>query len=101
MELLVLCWLKLLFTPDSVDIVCQKSGFQIKRNSQFAESRVNFCYTFRLQTDIHLGTEEWDRDLLSEDWEPEMIVAKMPEFLEFVRDVHQFISNFCKNEQSS
>lgn len=55
----------------------------------------------RKTTDIHLGTEEWDRDLLSEDWEPEMIVAKMPEFLEFVRDVHQFISNFCKNEQSS
>ncbi|XP_068676260.1 uncharacterized protein [Montipora foliosa] len=55
----------------------------------------------RKTTDIHLGTEEWDRDLLSEDWEPEMIVAKMPEFLEFVRDVHQFISNCCKNEQSS
>lgn len=65
-----------------------------------------WCSDFREEesretTDIHLGTEEWDSALLSEDWEPEMIVSKMPEFLDFVRDVHRFISDSCKHEQSS
>ncbi|XP_073259360.1 uncharacterized protein [Porites lutea] len=46
----------------------------------------------RNTTDIHLHCDEWDEALSGEDWEPEMIVAKLPEFLNFVRDVQDFIS---------
>jgi len=45
------------------------------------------------QTDIHLHCEEWDRVLSGEEWEPEMIVAKLPEFLQLVREVQDFICN--------
>jgi len=52
----------------------------------------------RETTDIHLGTEEWDRLLTGKEWEPEMIVAKLPDFLHFVREVQDFISENCENE---
>ena len=55
-----------------------------------------FDVFLRLQTDIHLACEEWDRELTGVDWEPEMIVAKLPEFLQFVREVQEFISTNCK-----
>lgn len=50
----------------------------------------------RETTDIHLGREEWDRLLNSDDWEPEMIAAEVPKFLQFVREVQVFISGSCK-----
>ncbi|KAJ7323742.1 Far upstream element-binding protein 3 [Desmophyllum pertusum] len=47
-------------------------------------------------TDLHLGCEEWDRVLSGEDWEPEMIIAKLPKFLQFVHQVQDFLSyNNC------
>jgi len=48
------------------------------------------------QTDLHLGCEEWYRVLSGEDWEPESIVSKLPEFLQFVHQVQDFLSlNNC------
>jgi len=47
----------------------------------------------RESTDLHLGCEEWDRVLRGEDWEPEMIVSKLPEFLQFVHQVQDFLSS--------
>ncbi|KAL9950375.1 hypothetical protein ACROYT_G042863 [Oculina patagonica] len=51
----------------------------------------------RETTDIHIGCEEWDRVLRGEDWEPEMIISKLPEFLQFVHQVQDFLSsnNHC------
>ena len=62
---------------------------------------ISTYYLFRLQTDIHLGSEEWDRALSGEHWEPETIVAKVPEFLQLVREVQNFINGSCKNENES
>ena len=43
---------------------------------------------FSLQTDVHLHCEEWDLALSrGMPWEPEAIVRKLPEFLEFVMEV--------------
>ncbi|XP_022800252.1 uncharacterized protein LOC111338099 [Stylophora pistillata] len=45
----------------------------------------------RESTDLHLHCEEWDRLLSSGQWEPEMIVRKLPDFLEFVKEVQGFV----------
>ena len=37
--------------------------------------------------DIHLHCDEWDRLLDEGDWEPEQIVSKLPQFLNFVSKV--------------
>jgi len=49
----------------------------------------------RETTDIHLHCEKWDQALIEEDWEPEMIVAELPEFLQFMRQVQEFVSSHC------
>ena len=69
-----------------------------KKNRRLNRIKYQTTYLFRLQTDIHLGTEEWDRLLTGKEWEPEMIVAKLPDFLHFVREVQDFISENCENE---
>ncbi|CAH3166443.1 unnamed protein product [Pocillopora meandrina] len=46
---------------------------------------------FRKTTDVHLHCEEWDRLLSSGQWQPEDIVKKLPEFLEFVKEVQSFV----------
>lgn len=49
-------------------------------------------------TDLHLGREEWDRALSGKDWKPEMITSKLPEFLEFVYQVQDFLTTSnCNN----
>lgn len=40
---------------------------------------------------MHLHCEEWDRLLSTGQWEPEIIVRKLPEFLEFVKEVQGFV----------
>ena len=43
------------------------------------------------QTDVHLHCEEWDRLLSGGQWQPENLVRKLPEFLEFVKEVQCFV----------
>ncbi|XP_078355398.1 uncharacterized protein LOC144640040 [Oculina patagonica] len=47
---------------------------------------------FRESTDLHLHCKEWDELLSSEDWEPETIVEKLPEFFQFVKQVQGFVA---------
>lgn len=42
--------------------------------------------------DIHLHCDEWDRVLDEGNWEPEEIVAKLPAFLRFLREVQKNVS---------
>jgi len=49
----------------------------------------------RETTDIHLHCEKWDQALSEEDWEPEAIVAELAEFLQFMRQVQEFVSSHC------
>jgi len=49
----------------------------------------------RETTDIHLHCEKWDQALSEEDWEPEAIVAELPEFLQLMRQVQEFVSSQC------
>jgi len=56
-------------------------------------SFLNPTLLFSIQTDIHLHCEKWDQALSEEDWEPEAIVAEMPEFLQFMRQVQEFVSS--------
>ena len=66
--------------------------YTFKKNSSFVNPILLFC----IQMDIHLHCEKWDRALSEEDWEPEMIVAELPEFLQFVRQVQEFASSNCR-----
>ncbi|RMX57720.1 hypothetical protein pdam_00004944 [Pocillopora damicornis] len=53
----------------------------------------------RVTTDIHLHCEKWDQLLNEGDWEPEIICAELPEFLQFVRQVQDFIS--CNSNKTA
>jgi len=44
-----------------------------------------------LQTDLHLHCDEWDQLLSSGKWEPKVILQKLPEFLQFVKEVQGFV----------
>lgn len=46
----------------------------------------------RESTDLHLHCKEWDETLCTEDWEPDAIVAKLPEFLKFLKQVQSFVA---------
>ena len=52
-----------------------------------------FCYIdyFVLQIDLHLHCDEWNKLFSSGQWEPEAIVQKLPEFLQFVKEVQGFV----------
>lgn len=41
--------------------------------------------------DLHLHCKDWDEQLKNENWKPEDIVAKLPEFLQFVKRVQSVI----------
>ncbi|PFX14685.1 uncharacterized protein LOC111344482 isoform X1 [Stylophora pistillata] len=45
-----------------------------------------------VKTDIHVHCEEWDKALEEGDWEPEQIVAKLPTFLKFLRQVQSHVA---------
>jgi len=46
---------------------------------------------FLLQTDLHLHCDEWDKLLSSGQWEPKIIIQKLPQFLQFVKEVQGFV----------
>ena len=48
--------------------------------------------SFFLQIDLHLHSKDWDEQLKNENWKPEDIVGKLPEFLQFVKRVQSVIS---------
>ena len=49
-----------------------------------------------MQTDLHLHCKEWDELLSSGVWEPEVIVGKLPEFFQFVKQVQGFVAQEMK-----
>ena len=61
----------------------------------FIALRVYFLL-FLLQTDLHLHCDEWDKLLSSEQWEPMVILQKLPEFLRFVKEVQGFVVHEMK-----
>lgn len=52
-----------------------------------------------LQTDLHLHCKEWDKLLSSKDWEPEVIVERIPEFFRFVKQVQGFVAQEIKGRR--
>ena len=44
-----------------------------------------------MQIDLHLHCDEWNQSFSSGQWEPEVIVRKLPEFLQFVKEVQGFV----------
>ncbi|PFX25863.1 hypothetical protein AWC38_SpisGene9466 [Stylophora pistillata] len=44
------------------------------------------------QTDLHLHCKEWDEVLCTEDWNPDDIVARLPEFLQFLKQVQSYLA---------
>lgn len=47
---------------------------------------------FTESTDLHLHCKEWDEVLRTEDWNPDAIVARLPEFLQFLKQVQSFVA---------
>ncbi|PFX12864.1 putative serine/threonine-protein kinase pats1 [Stylophora pistillata] len=45
----------------------------------------------RKSTDLHLHSEECDKLLNGTDWEPEVIAQKLPEFIQFVKEIQGFV----------
>ena len=54
-------------------------------------SPILFFPVIFLQTDLHLHCREWDELLNSGEWEPKQIIAKLPEFFRFVKEVQRFV----------
>ena len=53
---------------------------------------LRLCFLrFLLQTDLHLHCDEWDKLLSSGQWEPKVILQKLPDFLRFVKEVQGFV----------
>lgn len=44
-----------------------------------------------MQIDLHLHCDEWNQLFSSGQWEPEVIVRKLPAFLQFVKEVQGFV----------
>jgi len=53
----------------------------------------------RESTDLHLHCKEWDKLLSSKDWEPEVIVERIPEFFRFVKQVQGFVAQEIKGRR--
>ena len=53
-----------------------------------------------LQIDCQLHCDEWDKLLSSGQWEPEVILRKLPEFLQFVREVQVFVAGDHEMQRS-
>lgn len=44
-----------------------------------------------MQIDLHLHCDEWNQAFSSGQWEPDGIVRKLPDFLQFVKEVQGFL----------
>ena len=56
-------------------------------------SNCSILFRFRMKkTDIHLHCKDWDEAFDEGDWEPEQIVAKLPTFLKFLRQVQSHVA---------
>lgn len=53
------------------------------------------------QTDLHLHSEECDKLLNGTDWQPEIIVQKLPEFIQFVQEIQDFVVREMKGNGST
>ena len=53
------------------------------------------------QTDLHLHSEECDKLLSSSDWQPEIIVQKLPAFLDFVKEIQGYVVREMKETGST
>lgn len=51
------------------------------------------------QTDFHLHCKEWDELLKSGDWEPQIIVEKLPAFFRFVKKVQGLVARELKETE--
>ncbi|CAH3166434.1 unnamed protein product [Pocillopora meandrina] len=57
--------------------------------------------TSRESTDLHLHSEECDKLLSSTDWQPETIVQKLPELIQFVKEIQDFVVREMKGNGST
>ncbi|KAL9975391.1 hypothetical protein ACROYT_G012548 [Oculina patagonica] len=55
----------------------------------------------RESTDLHLHCKEWDKQLSSGRWEPKDILKKLPEFLQFVKEVQGLVVHEIKRKEST
>ena len=53
------------------------------------------------QTDLHLHSEECDKLLNGTDWQPEIIVQKLPEFIQFVKEIQDLFVREMKRNGST
>ena len=53
------------------------------------------------QTDLHLHCNKWDEALRSGQWEPQEIVEKLPEFLNFIKKVQNLIMDYQEAHTSN
>lgn len=56
--------------------------------------------TNRESTELHLHSEECEKLFNSTDWQPEIIVQKLPAFLNFVREIRGFVERKMKENGS-
>ncbi|XP_022808825.1 uncharacterized protein LOC111345809 isoform X2 [Stylophora pistillata] len=68
-----------------------KPGFSVILSKETSWSAESTDGRYRESTDVHLHCEEWDKLLSCGQWEPESLVRKLPEFLEFVKEVQCFV----------
>ena len=69
--------------------------------SRGLNSKQNFLFSYTVcfvsQIDFHLRCDEWDQSFSSGQWEPEVIVRKLPEFLQFVKEVQGLVREMQRN----
>ena len=53
------------------------------------------------QTDLHLHSEECDKLLNGTDWQPEIIVQTLPEFIQFVKKTQDVLVREMKGNESA
>ncbi|XP_020614950.1 uncharacterized protein LOC110053100 isoform X2 [Orbicella faveolata] len=68
-----------------------KPGFSIILSKECSWRSVVAEESSRESIDLHLHCDEWDQSFSSGQWEPEVIVRKLPEFLQFVKEVQGFV----------
>ncbi|CAH3113244.1 unnamed protein product [Pocillopora meandrina] len=82
-----------MFPPDSVH---PQPGF-----TMIVSDERSWCSGLRDEekSDGRKICQKWDQLLNEGDWEPEIICAELPKFLQFVRQVQDFIS--CNSNKTA